>query len=464
MNESSHDASLSNLSDSGSSSGSNSSAIYSNGTTKDVESGTSIDNNTTTSSSDEDFEKITKVEATSAGHFTTLMNLLGSLLGAGILSVPNSFGSAGMIPSLAIIILIAALSYIASVMDIKLHQKIDCKGFDELVEKIMGKWGSISYSIVVIIFLDASMIAYLIIGGDMITSWFAFGGIDITSFVYRLVMILVYGLAVPIALMVPKTFVFIGMVSAASNLFIIFYIAATIVKMAQMIPDQGIAASMVLAKLDMTTFSAIGVYALTFALPTVVIPLLSPYSPEYKARRNVVLECFIITATLTIFPSILMYMIFGSEAEGNILNSFPSNDILFTVVRVGFFLIVSFSFPVLGKSVMCNWSQLLYKMNHANELKGSRFWIVFSLSALIPLAVAMFLPQAKPAIAVGGALGGCLACFTYPSILWVLSSGKKWTERTNVLSIIFAIVGLVFAIVATYQAVVDAIKAFKEMN
>lgn len=424
----------------------------------------SSDNPSNTSNNIEN-EDITDVKKPKdSTFFNTLMNLLNSLLGAGILSVPSSFGSAGIVPSLIIIIIICYLSYIASIIDVRLTQKIECSGFDELVLKVMGKWGSITYSIIVIIFLFASMIAYLIIGGDMIISWFSFAGLNVSSFKYRIWIILVYSLVIPVVLMIPKNFFLIGIFSAASVFFIIFYIIATIIKSIQYFPKYGISKTMVVAKFDKSIFSAIGVYALTFALPTVVIALLHPYSPEYRDRRNVVMACFIITGSLTIFPSILLYLIFGDEADGNILNSFPSNDILFTIVRIGFFLIVSFSFPVLGKSVMCNWSQLIFHTNHANDLESWKYVLVFFVTTLIPILVAMFLPQCKPAIAVGGALGGCLACYTFPALLWILSSGKKWTDKSNIGYLIFAIFGIVLASISTYQSVVDAINAFKGIS
>ena len=414
------------------------------------------------SSSFEDFVDVKK--SRDSTFFNTLMNLLNSLLGAGILSVPSSFGSAGIIPSLIIIIAICYLSYFASIIDVRLTQKIECSGFDELVLKVMGKWGSITYSIIVIIFLFASMIAYLVIGGDMIISWFSFAGKEFSSFKYRIWIVLIYAIIIPVVLMIPKNFFLIGIFSTASVFFIFFYIIATVIKSIQYLPKYGISNTMVIAKFDLSIFSSIGVYALTFALPTVVIALLHPYTPEYKARRNVVMACFLITGSLTIFPSILLYLIFGENADGNILNSFPSNDVLFTIVRVGFFLIVSFSFPVLGKSVMCNWSQLIFHKNHPYELSKWRYVSVFAVTTLIPIIIAMFLPQCKPAIAVGGALGGCLACYTFPALLWILASGKKWNDKSNIGYAIFAVFGLALAIISTYQSIVDAIEAFKGIS
>lgn len=53
--------------------------------------------------------------------FSTVMNLLNTLLGAGILTVPSSFTNAGMIVSIVLLFFIAILSYIATVQVIKLQ-------------------------------------------------------------------------------------------------------------------------------------------------------------------------------------------------------------------------------------------------------------------------------------------------------------------------------------------------------
>ena len=72
----------------------------------------------------------------------------------------------------------------------------------------------------------------------------------------------------------------------------------------------------------------------------------------------------------------------------------------------------------------------------------------------------MLLPQCNTALSIGGALGVCLGCYAYPSILSILSSDRKCSV-SNVLSGIFAVFGIVISVIATYTSIVDAINAFK---
>ena len=395
-----------------------------------------------------------------ATFFEAVMNSLNSVLGAGILSVPNSFISVGLVPSVILICMMALLSYAATIINVRLHIKLDASGFDEIVQKLMGKVGSIIYSIITIIFLWSGMVAFVIIAGYTIISWFEFGGFDISHFKYRSIMILIYSLIIPVALSIPKNFRVIGVFSTFSIGFIFFYAIVSIVKFCQIIPRHGVSPTMKIAQFNIQIFSSLSIYSCAFSLPCVIIPILTSYPKIYKKRRNVVITSFIISSFLTITPSTLLYLLFGDKSAGNILNSFPSNDILFTIVRAGFFFIVSFSFPVIAKSCMCNWSHLIFKINDIYDLNNCQYWSIFTLTCSVPVILAMLLPQCNTALSIGGALGVCLGCYAYPSILSILSSDRKCSV-SNVLSGIFAVFGIVISVIATYTSIVDAINAFK---
>lgn len=356
--------------------------------------------------------------------------------------------------------MMALLSYTATIINVRLHLKYDASGFDEIVQKLMGKIGCIIYSIITIIFLWSGMVAFVIIAGDTIISWFSFGGIDISRFSYQCIMILIYSIIIPVALSIPKNFRVIGIFSTFSIGFIFFYVIVSIIKFCQIVPTYGISHTVTVAQFNIQIFSSLSIYSCAFSLPCVIIPILLSYPKVYKKRRNVVISSFIISSFLTITPSALLYLIFGDKSEGNILNSFPSNDILFTVVRVGFFLIVSFSFPVIAKSCMCNWSHLIFKINDIYDLNNCQYWSIFILTCGVPVILAMFLPQCNTALSIGGALGVCLGCYAYPSILNILSSEKK-CSISNVLCGIFAAFGIVLSAISTYTSIVDAINAFK---
>ena len=66
--------------------------------------------------------------AVRARRFATIMNMLNSLLGAGILSVPNTFVNTGIVLSLVLLLFMGAISLIGTWMVIILAKKTGTKG------------------------------------------------------------------------------------------------------------------------------------------------------------------------------------------------------------------------------------------------------------------------------------------------------------------------------------------------
>ena len=108
------------------------------------------------------------------------------------------------------------------------------------------------------------------------------------------------------------------------------------------------------------------------------------------------------------------------------------------------------------------WSTLIFKEGSPASLITWKRAIILILANIFPLLIAMFLPSVKPALSIGGALGGCLVDFVFPSVLYLkLDRGKHPLHYwRNVLLIAFAIFGILAAVISTYQSIVDAIHAF----
>ena len=395
---------------------------------------------------------------------STVMNLLNSLIGAGILSVPNSFTNCGIFVSIAMLVIVAALSLIATFMVIILANKTGAIGLSELAFKILGKPGSLSLSILNLLFLITALIAYLILAGDSLFSWFKFGGIDLESSVWeRALAILIYAIVLPIALTIPRNISFLKYFSTATVFCVIFFVIVIVYKsIAFMISNNGIEASVSYGKIDFTVFSSLSIYGLSFALPAVVLPPLRLYDTDPKKRKIVSTWAIILCTLLVCIPGVFGYLQFGTSCNSNILKSFPDNDIIIVIVRAAFFVIVSSAYPMVSQSVMSAWDQLIFKDAYPEKLPIKKRALVLLLTHIIPLLLAMFLPEAKPILSVGGALGGFLVDFVYPSVFWIVTyKSKGMLHWQNILSILFAIFGFVAAVISTYQGVVDAINSFK---
>ena len=393
---------------------------------------------------------------------TQVFSLLNSLLGAGILSVPNSFTNSGIIPSLFLLILMAALSYLATYMELYLQYKTHSIGLPEMASKTLGKAGSISLSICSLLFLVTAQLAYLILGGNMLESFFALGGIDISSsLMKRAAVVGAYALCLPIALTIPRNRFYLKYCAPITVFSIVFFGVSMIVKAAIMFKkENGISNTVEISVININLFSSLAIYGLAFALPAVCLPVFQQFDKDLKKRSRVSLAAIILCTILVLIPGIFGYLQFGAETKSNIMQNYPDNDILMICVRVSFFFVVSFAYPAVGQSTMSSWSQILFNDCRYDLLIWWKRLIVLLLSNGIPLLIAMFMANAKPALAIGGALGGCIVDFVFPSLMWISISNERWYKTKNLLCIIFILFGVVAAVISTYEAVLDAIQAF----
>ena len=122
------------------------------------------------------------------------------------------------------------------------------------------------------------------------------------------------------------------------------------------------------------------------------------------------------------------YSIFGTSTKSNILNNYSDNDKLVIAIRAGFFIVVTSAYPMLSQSVISAWGFLIFRVENSRDLETKKRVLLLVLCSLIPLIIAMFLPTIKPAISVGGALGGVFTDFFYPPLFWIIHHKNDYSK------------------------------------
>lgn len=390
----------------------------------------------------------------------TIFNMMNSLLGAGILGVPGSMQYCGVVPSAIILLLVGTLAYIATVLTLRLQKRTNAKGLDDLCRIVLGKGGSIFLSVVTILFCISCLVAYIVIGTDSLLSFIRLGGGTVNNTWQRPLIVLAYSIILPGMLTLPRSIKFLGPFSFGCVIAILYYIAVLIYKAAITFPTDGINTNVVVAKGDIGVFTAISVFGLAYALPVTVLPIIGSYNKELKKREFAVLCSILLTTVFTLSSGVIGYLLRGPDAKDNILLSYPDKDIPILISRVGFFIVVSVSYPCLAQTLLCSASDLIFHINNHGELLTWQRAIVIAIANVPPILIAMFLPTAGPALSIAGAFGGSLIDFFCPAFMWFKLSNQKWFHWHNILSLLFALFGIVATVISTVIAIMDAIKAF----
>ncbi|EAY18879.1 Transmembrane amino acid transporter protein [Trichomonas vaginalis G3] len=397
-----------------------------------------------------------------ASCFITMMNLLNTLVGAEILGIANSFTLCGLFVSIGLMVCTALLSYAASILVIRLQNFTGGQSINEIATKVMGKWGGTAVSVLTLCFTYSAQVAYLVIASETIEKWLLLLHADAwTTGWRRAIVVFGYAMVLPIALTIPKKMDFLNTASSIAILFLTVFACVMVYKAIVVLPKQGFNPTCESAIWGLNFFNALAIYAMIFALPAIVLPLLNPFDPSIKKRYFLMGSAFLTCFTIILVPSVCGYLMFGAYTEQIIFGSFDNKDILIQVVRATFFFVVNASFPVVGIAVVTDISALVYKVHNPADLDWKRRIICLLIADGPPLVLAMALPKVRPALEIGGAFGGCLTNFFFPPLLYIVQSKKKWYHPTNLLLLLFVTFGFVSSGIATYTAVEDCVHTFK---
>lgn len=393
------------------------------------------------------------------GVFATIMNLLNSILGAGVLLISNSFTFCGVIPSIFVMTVVAVLSYISAAMIVKMQHATEAESLPKLAAMTTGKIGSLVLGISSVIFCYSCMIAYIIMGGEVLISWLHLAHLNIDGYWSRALLILIFS-ALPVSLTIPKNLTFLGWISSAAIVSLVFYAVAMIIKGVQWLPSHGICESCETAVFDLGIFNALAIYSLSFALAVVIIPIVAPSSRVIRKRFFASGVAFFGSYVIVIVPGLIGYLMFGAKTEAMILSQFPDDDKLFIAVRAGYFVVLCCSYPVLGLSVQTAFSRWAFNVDDPAVLPCGRRTIVLLLENTLAVAVAALVPNVRPVMAVGGAIGGGLSNFVFPPLFWILLWKKPLKSWDNIICVIYIIFGLATVGISTFEAIKDAIHSF----
>ncbi|EAY07524.1 hypothetical protein TVAG_124970 [Trichomonas vaginalis G3] len=155
---------------------------------------------------------------------------------------------------------------------------------------------------------------------------------------------------------------------------------------------------------------------------------------------------------------------FGQTSQPLILNNFEDSDLLFIIIRIACFIVLVATYPIVGLTLLTNWSTLIYKTEEHLELPWTKRGVLYILENGLPLLLGIFLPNVRPALSIGGAFGGGITNFFLPPLMYIFVYQKTKKDVMFWVMAFFSGLGLVFAGISTYESVIDAINAFKSQS
>ncbi|KAL4978053.1 transmembrane amino acid transporter protein-domain-containing protein [Aspergillus desertorum] len=391
-----------------------------------------------------------------SGMKMAFMNMANSIIGAGIIGQPYALRQSGMVMG---ILLLVALTVTVdwTIRLIVINSKLSgADSFQATMQHCFGKSGLIAISVAQWAFAFGGMIAFCIIVGDTIPHVLSslFPSLRDMSFLWLLtdrraiIVLLVLGISYPLSL-----YRDIAKLAKASTLALVSMAVIVIAVVTQgfRVPQDSRGEIKSLLLLNTGFFQAVGV--ISFDHNSLLI---------YGSLKKPTLDRFAKVTHYSTGISLLMcllmgvsgFLFFGSETQGNVLNNFPSDNILINIARLCFGLNMLTTLPL--EAFVCREVMTTYYFPD-EPFNVNRHLIFTSALVLTSVGMALLTCDLGAVFELIGATSAASLAYIFPPLCYIkLSNGSRKAKIPAYACIVF---GVTVMGVSLLQAIGKMIKS-----
>ncbi|EEH08784.1 amino acid transporter [Histoplasma capsulatum G186AR] len=419
---------------------------------------TNIEAPTVTLATSEDFFPEDHLEGARprSGLKNAFMNMANSIIGAGIIGQPYAFRQAGLLVG---IILLCGLTVVVdwTIRLIVINSKLSgADSFQTTVEFCFGKPGLIAISIAQWAFAFGGMVAFCIIVGDTIPHVFAsiFPSLKDTPFLWLLtdrravIALFILGISYPLSL-----YRDIAKLAKASTLALVSMVVIVITVIIEGIraPNdlRGDQLPLIFSQSN-GFFQAVGVISFDHNSLLIYGSLKKPTMDRFALVTHYSTG---ISMVMCLIMAIAGFLAFGEETKGNVLNNFPSGNVMVNIARLCFGLNMLATLPLeafVCRSVMTTFFFPDEPYNFARH-------VIFT-SALVVTSVTISLLTCDlgTVFELIGATSACALAYILPPLCYVNLSHGNWKKKSPAYACI--LFGSVVLCTSVVQAMIKIVK------
>ncbi|XP_014520164.1 amino acid transporter AVT6C [Vigna radiata var. radiata] len=396
-----------------------------------------------------------------------VFNVATSIVGAGIMSIPAIIKVLGVVPAIAMIIVVAVLAELSVEFLMRFTHSGETTTYAGVMREAFGSSGALVAQACVIITNVGGLILYLIIIGDVLSGkqdggevhlgilqqWFGIHWWNSREFallftlvfvmfplvLYKRVESLKYSSAVSTLLAVA----FVGICSGLA----IFALVQGKTQTPRLFPG-----------LDNQTsffdlFTAVPVVVTAFTFHFNVHPIgfeFAKPSQMTTAVRLALLLCAAIYITVGLFG----YLLFGDSTQSDILINFDqSNDsvvgsVFNTLIRVSYALHIMLVFPLLNFSLRSNIDEVLFPNKPMLATDNKRFMILTVVLLVFSYLAAIAIPDIWYFFQFLGSTSAVCLAFIFPGSIVLRDACGIATKRDKIIALIMIILAVVTSVLA----------------
>ncbi|KAH0148438.1 amino acid transporter, partial [Aureobasidium melanogenum] len=360
--------------------------------------------------------------------------------GAGIIGQPYALRQAGLLTGV-ILLIILTITVDWTIRLIVTNSKLSgTNSFQATVEHCFGKSGLVAISIAQWAFAFGGMIAFCIIVGDTIPHVMSalFPSLEDSHFLWLLtdrrfvIVVFIMGISYPFSL-----YRDISKLAKASSLalFSMLIIVITVITQGPRVPAEmkgPIKGSLII---NNGVFQAIGV--ISFDHNSLLI-----YGSLQKPTMDRFAKVTHYSTSISMLACLAMalsgYLNFGSLTQGNVLNNFPTDNVLVNIARLCFGLNMLTTLPL--EAFVCREVMNLYYFSH-EAFDPNRHLILTTALVISAMGLSLLTCDLGIVFELVGATSACALAYILPPLCYVkLTQRRTWETYAAYVCIVFGCV------------------------
>ncbi|KAB8200279.1 transmembrane amino acid transporter protein-domain-containing protein [Aspergillus parasiticus] len=378
-----------------------------------------------------------------SGMRMAFMNMANSIIGAGIIGQPYALRQAGMLMGLTLLVaLTVAVDW--TIRLIVINSKLSgADSYQATMQHCFGKSGLIAISVAQWAFAFGGMIAFCIIVGDTIPHVLGslFPSLRDMSFLWLLtdrravIVLLVLGISYPLSL-----YRDIAKLAKASTLALLSMVVILVAVLTQgfRVPSESRGEVRSLLFVNSGFFQAVGVISFAFVCHHNSLLIYgSLKKPTLDRFARVTHYSTGVSLVMCLTMGISGFLFFGSQTQGNVLNNFPSDNIIVNVARFCLGLNMLTTLPL--EAFVCREVMTTYYFSD-EPFNMNRHLIFTSALVVSAMAMALITCDLGAVFELIGATSAAALAYIFPPLCYIkLSNASRKAKIPAYLCIVFGI-------------------------